>query len=53
MVHGRKGFERIEWAFKNVLNDAVVWAFVDLNAINGLTPEKLGKFDFHIQLMNL
>lgn len=32
MVHGKKGFERIVWAFKNVLNDAVTWLFYDLNA---------------------
>jgi ribonuclease P/MRP protein subunit RPP40 len=25
MVHGKKGFGRIAWAFKNVLNHAVTW----------------------------
>ena len=29
MIHGKKGFERIVWAFKNVLNDAVMWLFYD------------------------
>ncbi|KAL8929884.1 MAG: hypothetical protein Q9208_001028 [Pyrenodesmia sp. 3 TL-2023] len=29
MVHGKKGFERIVWAFKNVLNNAVTWLFYD------------------------
>ena len=30
MVRGKKGFERIIWAFKNVLNHAVTWLFCDL-----------------------
>lgn len=30
MVHGEKGFERLVWAFKNVLDRAVTWLFVDL-----------------------
>ena len=30
MVHGKKGFERIVWAFKNVLNQSVAWLFFDL-----------------------
>ncbi|KAN0069759.1 Ribonuclease P [Elaphomyces granulatus] len=25
MIHGKKGFERIVWAFKNVLNESVSW----------------------------
>ena len=29
MIHGKKGFERIVWAFKNVLNNAVTWLFYD------------------------
>ena len=29
MLHGKKGFERIVWAFKNVLNQAVTWLFYD------------------------
>ena len=41
MVHGKKGFERIVWAAKNVLQDAVTWLFhdFDLKADN----EKAGK----------
>jgi hypothetical protein len=31
MSHGKKGFERIVWAFKNVLNKAVSWLFHDLD----------------------
>ncbi|KAL1988258.1 hypothetical protein VTN96DRAFT_233 [Rasamsonia emersonii] len=30
MLHGKKGFERIVWAFKNVLNHSVSWLFYDL-----------------------
>ncbi|KAE8354060.1 ribonuclease P 40kDa subunit-domain-containing protein [Aspergillus coremiiformis] len=30
MLHGKKGFERIVWAFKNVLNHSVAWLFYDL-----------------------
>jgi ribonuclease P/MRP protein subunit RPP40 len=30
MLHGKKGFERIVWAFKNVLNSSVSWLFCDL-----------------------
>lgn len=39
MIHGKKGFERIVWAFNNVLNDPVTWIFHDIqhgsNRING------------------
>ena len=30
MLHGKKGFERIVWAFKNVLNSSRTWLFHDL-----------------------
>ncbi|KAL2837914.1 ribonuclease P 40kDa subunit-domain-containing protein [Aspergillus pseudoustus] len=30
MLHGKKGFQRIEWAFKNVLSQPVSWLFFDL-----------------------
>jgi ribonuclease P/MRP protein subunit RPP40 len=30
MQHGKKGFERIKWAAKNVLTDLLAWLFVDL-----------------------
>ncbi|KAJ0420145.1 ribonuclease P 40kDa subunit-domain-containing protein [Aspergillus carlsbadensis] len=30
MLHGKKGFQRIEWALKNVLNQRVEWLFFDL-----------------------
>ena len=32
MLHGKKGFERIVWAFKNVLNHSVTWLFYDFNS---------------------
>lgn len=32
MLHGKKGFERIVWAFKNVLNHSVTWLFHDFNS---------------------
>lgn len=34
MVRGKKGFERIVWAFKNVLNQSLTWLFVDLKGAN-------------------
>lgn len=34
MLRGKKGFERIVWAFKNVLNHSVVWLFCDLKGMN-------------------
>lgn len=34
MLHGKKGFERIVWAFKNVLNRSVTWLFHDFNSIS-------------------
>ncbi|KAK5121545.1 hypothetical protein LTR16_004319 [Cryomyces antarcticus] len=35
MVHGKKGFERIVWACKNVLNHSLTWLFYDLRAADG------------------
>lgn len=32
MLHGRKGFERVVWAFKNVLNHSVTWLFHDIDS---------------------
>lgn len=31
MLHGKKGFERIVWAFNNVLDQSVAWLFCDLS----------------------
>ena len=43
MVRGKKGFERIVWAFKNFLTHSVAWLFYDLKAkTDGSGP--LGSF---------
>lgn len=34
MVRGKHGFERVVWAFKNVLKDSVTWLFYDFNGNN-------------------
>ncbi|OJJ82147.1 ribonuclease P protein subunit p40 [Aspergillus glaucus CBS 516.65] len=40
MLHGKKGFERIVWAFRNVLTESVAWLFCDLaSESNGLPKE--------------
>ncbi|EHA26628.1 hypothetical protein ASPNIDRAFT_46557 [Aspergillus niger ATCC 1015] len=39
MLHGKKGFERIVWAFKNVLNQSVAWLFFDLTTSSGGVSE--------------
>lgn len=36
MLHGKKGFERIVWAFTNVLTQSVAWLFHDLESKPGL-----------------
>ncbi|PLB42498.1 ribonuclease P protein subunit p40 [Aspergillus candidus] len=42
MLHGKKGFERIVWAFKNVLNHSVAWLFYDLApSANGVSPDDI------------
>jgi hypothetical protein len=37
MLHGKKGFDRIVYAFKNVLNTPVTWLFCDLRATGWIT----------------
>jgi ribonuclease P/MRP protein subunit RPP40 len=32
MQRGKKGFERVRWAFQNVLNESMAWLFVDLES---------------------
>lgn len=32
MLHGKKGFERIVWAFANVLTQSMAWLFHDLES---------------------
>ncbi|KAJ5961917.1 hypothetical protein N7501_006858 [Penicillium viridicatum] len=36
MLHGKKGFERIVWAFTNVLTQSMAWLFHDLESDSGL-----------------
>ncbi|KAJ5665963.1 uncharacterized protein N7477_008411 [Penicillium maclennaniae] len=40
MLHGKKGFERIERAFKNVLNQSLAWLFCDLHQGDGAAIKK-------------
>lgn len=35
MLHGKKGFERLIYAAKNVLNQSMVWLFCDLTSSKG------------------
>lgn len=35
MLHGKKGFERIVWAARNVLNRSLTWLFYDLRMAEG------------------
>jgi len=32
MLHGKKAFERLVWAAKNVLNRQLTWLFVNVEA---------------------
>lgn len=32
MLHGKKGFDRTVYAFKNVLTKPVTWLFIDLGS---------------------
>ena len=44
MLHGKKGFERIIWAFRNVLTESVAWLFCDLTSeLNGLPKGSISK----------
>lgn len=40
MLHGKKGFERIVWATKNVLNNSITWLFYDLETKNSAVTGK-------------
>lgn len=35
MIHGKRGFERIVWSFKNVLHSTVTWLIYDSRDENG------------------
>ncbi|KAF2717749.1 hypothetical protein K431DRAFT_232368 [Polychaeton citri CBS 116435] len=48
MVRGRKGFDRIVWAFANVLNQSVAWLFKDLkDTTDGTGP--IADYQRHVQ----
>ncbi|OAL69634.1 hypothetical protein A7D00_6348 [Trichophyton violaceum] len=53
MLHGKKGFERISWAFKNVLNNSVTWLFTDLSEPPSLTDEDAPIKKYHPQIITL
>ncbi|KAK2801116.1 hypothetical protein FQN50_007843 [Emmonsiellopsis sp. PD_5] len=40
MLHGKKGFERIVWAFKNALTASVTWLFCDLTPSPSYSEEE-------------
>ncbi|KAJ5972196.1 uncharacterized protein N7479_002114 [Penicillium vulpinum] len=42
MLHGKKGFERIVWAFTNVLTQSMAWLFHDLEANPGQDEVRAG-----------
>ncbi|RAL01006.1 ribonuclease P protein subunit p40 [Aspergillus ibericus CBS 121593] len=53
MVHGKKGFERIVWAFKNVLTQSVAWLFFDLaSGSNGIAEDDISLKGNHPQIIN-
>ena len=37
MLHGKKGFDRILYAFKNVLDNPVTWLFCDMRSTGMMT----------------
>ncbi|KAI9674758.1 MAG: hypothetical protein M1817_001662 [Caeruleum heppii] len=47
MVHGKKGFERIVWAFKNVLTNPITWLFCDLNTSSSNAEPSSGPIEAH------
>ncbi|KAI1616413.1 ribonuclease P [Exophiala viscosa] len=40
MLHGKKGFERLLWTAKNVLNKSLNWIFLDLDQPKDSDPSK-------------
>ncbi|RAH78432.1 hypothetical protein BO86DRAFT_368763 [Aspergillus japonicus CBS 114.51] len=52
MLHGKKGFKRIEWAFQNVLTQSVAWLFFDLSSeTNGIADDDLSLKGNHPQII--
>jgi ribonuclease P/MRP protein subunit RPP40 len=46
MLHGKKGFERVVYAFKNVLITPVTWLFSDLGSVGKIPENKVSPFNF-------
>ncbi|PGH27402.1 hypothetical protein AJ80_00880 [Polytolypa hystricis UAMH7299] len=53
MLHGRKAFDRIVWAFKNVLNRSVSWVFCDLAPTPATSGESAPIKQHHPQTITL
>ena len=54
MLHGKKGFERIVWAFRNVLTESVAWLFCDLaSESNGLPKGSIFKHNEALYVSNM
>ncbi|RAL17231.1 ribonuclease P protein subunit p40, partial [Aspergillus homomorphus CBS 101889] len=52
MLHGKKGFKRIEYAFQNVLTQSVAWLFFDLSSTtNGIADDDLSLKGNHPQII--
>ncbi|KAL9624851.1 MAG: hypothetical protein Q9160_000898 [Pyrenula sp. 1 TL-2023] len=47
MLHGKKGFERLVWAAKNVLNQSLCWLVVNVQSIQSTTLVAPGKIACH------
>jgi len=42
MLHGKKGFERVVWASKNVLNQSLTWLFYDFESAKDGATRPIG-----------
>ncbi|KAJ5762372.1 uncharacterized protein N7511_005754 [Penicillium nucicola] len=51
MLHGKKGFERIVWAFTNVLTQQMAWLFYDLQSTPGTDQTTRPIYKLHPQMM--
>ena len=47
MLPGHKGFERLQWAFKHVLNASLAWLFYDLRSPLTVNGEVQGALAAH------
>ena len=51
MAHGKKGFERIVWAFKNVLNESISWLLYSSTLES--TPVNQGRYGIFAVIITL